>query len=151
MRTKGMGTLSTNLAVIKNRGSGWLQPCIVTATPKGIHPHFNDLYNMNILTIKDYNKDIDTGVFWGWDMKNAIENNSFYSFEFHNRADARFVYVALYRNPIVLDNKQIQYECFISDMNDRWKTTNYFPTDGLLKDKFYESIEQIIENMYINL
>jgi hypothetical protein len=36
-------------------------------------------------------------------------------------------------------------------MNDRWKTTNYFPADYLVKDKFYESIEQIIENMYINL
>lgn len=151
MRTNGMGALSTNLAVTKNIGNGWLQPCIVTSTPNGINSNFNDLYNTNILTIKDYNKDIDTGVFWEWDMKNAVENNSFYSFEFHNRVDARFVYVALYRKPIVLDNKQMQYECFLADMNDRWKTTNYLTADKLHKDKFYEIIEQIIENMYINL
>jgi hypothetical protein len=45
----------------------------------------------------------------------------------------------------------MQYECYVADMNDRWKKTYYFPTDKLVKDKFYESIEQIIENMYINL
>lgn len=110
----------------------------------------NMVFNQ-LLTIKDYNKDIDVGVFWGWDMKTAIEHDSFYSFEFHNRADSRFVYVLLHRKPIVLDKNQMQYECYVADMNDRWKTTNYFPADKLVKDKFYESIEQIIENMYINL
>jgi hypothetical protein len=130
MRTKGIGTLSSK---------------ILTKLPHFLQP------NINLLTIKDYSKDIDVGVFWGWDMKTAVEHDSFYSLEFHNRADARFVYVLLHRKPIVLDNNQMQYECYIADMNDRWKTTNYFPTDKLVKDKFYESIEQIIENMYINL
>ena len=130
MRTKGMGTIATR---------------IVTKLP-----HFLQL-NSNILTIRDYAKDIDVGVFWGWDMKTAVEHNSFYSFEFHNRADGRYVYVLLHRKPTVLDNNQIQYECYLADMNDRWKTTNYFPSNGLIKDKFYGSIEQIIENMYINL
>lgn len=120
MRTKGMGTIYTNKV-------------------------FNQL-----LTIKDYAKDIDMGVFWGWDMKTAVEHDGFYSFEFHNRENRMYVYVLLHRKPIALDN-QMQYECYVADMNDRWKTTNYFPADKLVKAKFYESIEQIIENMYINL
>ena len=104
----------------------------------------------NLLTITNYDKDMGVGVFWGWDMKFAMEANRFYSFEFHNRADGRFVYVLLHREPTTINNN-IQYECYAADMNDRWKTTNYFPADYLVKDKFYDSIEQIIENMYINL
>lgn len=127
MRTKGIGTLSSRILSKKQ---------------------IENPTDVNLLTIKDYGKDIDVGVFWGWDMKTAVEHDAFYSFEFHNRADSKFVYVLLHRNPIVLHNNQTEYECYIADMNDRWKATNYFPADKLVKDKFYGSIEQIIENMY---
>jgi hypothetical protein len=130
MRTKGIGTLSSRILSKKQ---------------------IENPTDVNLLTIKDYGKDIDVGVFWGWDMKTAVEHDAFYSFEFHNRADSKYVYVLLHRQSMVFDNNQIQYECYIADMNDKWKTKYYFPTDRLVKDKFYESIEQIIEHMYINL
>jgi hypothetical protein len=107
---------------------------------------------MSIITIQDYNKDINNGVFWGWDMKFALEVDKFYSFEFHKRGDNRCVYVLLHREPVFVDkNQYAQYECYVQDMKDRWKTTNYFTINQLRKDTFYDNIQQIIENMYINL
>lgn len=141
MRTKGMGTLSPNFVVNKKRQSG--NTFMVNA---------NTELSSYILKIYDYDKDMGMGAFWGWDMKFAMEDNRFYSFEFEHRMEKMRVYVLLHREPVFTNgNPSAQYECYVQDMNDRWKTTNYFTIEQLGKDVFYDNIEGIIENMYINL
>jgi len=38
-----------------------------------------------MLTIKRYDKDLHTGVIYGWDLAKAFEGTDYYIFEFHQR------------------------------------------------------------------
>ncbi len=38
-----------------------------------------------MLTITNYNKDLHTGVLYGWDLEVAFEGADYYVFEFHER------------------------------------------------------------------
>jgi hypothetical protein len=81
MRTKGMGKV------------------VLSTTPKGVN-HFKELYDMNtkILHIKNYDKDLMRGVFYGWDVISADETDESYLFQLQNRTDIKLrVYITLGR------------------------------------------------------
>ena len=104
-----------------------------------------------MITIKNYNSDVNLGVFYGWDMKYALEDKDFYSFEFEHRAEQKRVYVLVHRNKIK-DNMPIGedlHEVYIQDMvSDKWRRTVQLARNHLSKSSFYNWVESIIDDEY---
>ena len=104
-----------------------------------------------MITIKNYNSDVNLGVFYGWDMKYALEDKDFYSFEFEHRNEQKRVYVLLHRNKIK-DNMPIGedlHEVYIQDMvSDKWRRTVSLAKTGLNKSTFYNWVESVIDDEY---
>ena len=76
-----------------------------------------------MLTIKNYSSDISNGVFFGWDMKYALEEEGFYSFEFEHRNEAKRVYVLVHREA----SSDGFHNVYIQDMKDQWKKKDFIP------------------------
>ena len=104
-----------------------------------------------MITIKNYNNDVNSGVFYGWDMKYALEDKDFYSFEFEHRAEQKRVYVLVHRHKIK-DNMPIGedlHEVYIQDMvSDKWRRTVQLARNHLSKSSFYNWVESIIDAEY---
>ena len=104
-----------------------------------------------MITIKNYNSDVNSGVFYGWDMKYALEDKDFYSFEFERRAEQKRVYVLVHRNKIK-DNMPIGedlHEVYIQDMvSDKWRRTVQLAKNHLSKSSFYNWVESVIDDEY---
>ena len=104
-----------------------------------------------MITIKNYNSDVNSGVFYGWDMKYALEDKDFYSFEFEHRAEQKRVYVLVHRNKIK-DNMPIGedlHEVYIQDMvSDKWRRTVQLAKNNLNKSAFYNWVESVIDDEY---
>jgi hypothetical protein len=104
-----------------------------------------------MITIKNYNSDLNSAVFYGWDMKYALEDKDFYSFEFEHRNEQKRVYVLVHRNKIK-DNMPIGedlHEVYIQDMvSDKWRRTVQLAKNHLSKSSFYNWIESIIDDEY---
>ena len=104
-----------------------------------------------MITIKNYNNDVNSGVFYGWDMKYALEDKDFYSFEFEHRVEQKRVYVLVHRNKIK-DNMPIGedlHEVYIQDMvSDKWRRTVQLARNHLSKSSFYNWVESIIDDEY---
>ena len=104
-----------------------------------------------MITIKNYNSDVGHGTFFGWDMKYAMEDKDFYSFEFENRKEQKRVYVLVHRNKIK-DNMPIGedlHEVYIQDMvSDKWRRTVQLAKNHLSKSSFYNWVESIIDAEY---
>jgi len=97
-----------------------------------------------MLTIKNYGGDMNTGVFYNWDMKYALEDEGFYSFEFEHRKEGKRVYVLINRE--VSDDGY--HEVFIQDMKGQWRKSVHLPTYHFNKSGFYNLIESIIDDEY---
>jgi len=103
-----------------------------------------------MITIKNYNGDMNYGVFFGWDMKFAMEDSAFYSFEFEHRVEGKRVYVLVHREKYI-HTKPVTgdlYEVYIQDMKDMWKTTRHLEKKQLGKSNFYNIIESVIDEKY---
>ena len=104
-----------------------------------------------MITIKNYNSDLNLGVFYGWDMKYALEDKDFYSFEFEHRNEQKRVYVLVHRNKIK-DNMPIGedlHEVYIQDMvSDAWRRTVQLAKNHLNKSSFYNWVESVIDDEY---
>ena len=104
-----------------------------------------------MITIKNYNSDVNLGVFYGWDMKYAMEDKDFYSFEFEHRNEQKRVYVLVHRNKIK-DNMPMGedlHEVYIQDMvSDKWRRTVNLAKSGLNKSAFYNWVESVIDDEY---
>jgi GH43 family beta-xylosidase len=97
-----------------------------------------------MITIKNYNGDMNYGVFFGWDMKFAMEDSAFYSFEFEHRVEGKRVYVLVHRNAS-LDGF---HEVYLQDMKDQWKKTVHLAPNHLNKSNFYNFVESVIDDEY---
>ena len=104
-----------------------------------------------MITIKNYNSDVGHGTFYGWDMKYAMEDKDFYSFEFEHRNEQKRVYVLVHRNKIK-DNMPIGedlHEVYIQDMvSDTWRRTVQLAKNHLSKSSFYNWVESVIDDEY---
>jgi len=97
-----------------------------------------------MITIENYNSDMGYGVFFGWDMKFAMEDKRFYSFEFEHRVEGKRVYVLIHRE----STKDGFYEVYIQDMKDKWKKTIHLAPNHFNKSAFYNLIESVIDDEY---
>jgi hypothetical protein len=136
MRTKGMGKI------------------VLSATPKGVN-HFKELYDMNtkILHIKNYDKDLMRGVFYGWDVISADETDESYLFQLQNRTDIKLrVYITLGR---VLQYSslpyypEMMYQCYIHDDEGSWSSTQWFRGHDITYKNFWQVIEETISNHHL--
>ena len=104
-----------------------------------------------MITIKNYNSDVGYGTFFGWDMKYALEDKDFYSFEFEHINEQKRVYVLVHRNKIK-DNMPIGddlHEVYIQDMvSDKWRRTVQLAKNHLSKSSFYNWVESVIDDEY---
>lgn len=103
-----------------------------------------------MITIKNFDGDMNVAAFFGWDMQFAMEDKDFYSFEFKHRVEGKGVYVLLHRKPIVHAKPIVGdfYEVDVQDMRDKWKRTVHLAPNHLTKNSFYEIIENIIDEEY---
>jgi hypothetical protein len=97
-----------------------------------------------MITIENYDSDMGYGVFFGWDMKFAMEDKRFYSFEFEHRVEGKRVYVLVHRE----SKEDGFYEVYIQDMKDKWKKTVHLAPNHLNKSAFYNLIESVIDDEY---
>ena len=136
MRTKGMGKV------------------VLSATPNGVN-HFKELYDMNtkILHIKNYDKDLMRGVFYGWDVISADETDESYLFQLQNRTDIKLrVYITLGR---VLQYSslpyypEMMYQCYIHDDEGSWSSTQWFRGHDITYKNFWQVVEETITNHHL--
>ncbi len=97
-----------------------------------------------MLTIKNYNGDMNYGVFFNWDMKFAMEDKGFYSFEFEHRNEGNRVYVLIHREVTPGGFHKV----YLQDMKDQWKKEFQLAPNHLNKSAFYNFIESVIDDEY---
>jgi len=97
-----------------------------------------------MITIKNYNSDMNYGVFFNWDMKYAMEDKGFYSFEFAHRNEQKRVYVMIHREA----TEDGFHEVYLQDMKDQWKKTVHIAPNHLNKSAFYNLVESVIDDEY---
>ena len=136
MRTKGMGKV------------------VLSATPKGVN-HFKELYDMNtkILHIKNYDKDLMRGVFYGWDVISADETEDSYLFQVQNRTDNKLrVYITLGRELQYSElpyYPEMMYQCYIHDDEGSWSSTQWFRGHDITYKNFWQVVEETISNHHL--
>jgi len=105
-----------------------------------------------MITIKNYNSDVGHGTFYGWDMKYALEDKDFYSFEFEHRNEQKRVYVLVHRNSKKRTKHVVSedlHEVYIQDMvSDKWRRTLNLTKPQLNKSAFYNWVESVIDDEY---
>ena len=109
-----------------------------------------------MITIKNYNSDVGYGTFFGWDMKYALEDKDFYSFEFEHRNEQKRVYVLVHRNKLKSKKRAKNFivsedlhEVYIQDMvSDKWRRTVQLAKNHLNKSAFYNWVESVIDDEY---
>jgi hypothetical protein len=97
-----------------------------------------------MITIKNYSSDMNYAVFFNWDMKYAMEEEGFYSFEFEHRNEGKRVYVMIHREA----TDDGFYKVYLQDMKDLWKKTVHLAPNHLNKSAFYNFIESVIDDEY---
>jgi hypothetical protein len=131
MRTKGMGKV------------------VLSATPNGKNI-FKELYDMNtkILHIKNYDKDLMRGAFYGWDIISADEMNDIYLFQLKNRNDNSLrVYISLGRLLQMAPDpySEPMYQVYIHDDKGEWDYNGWFRGHDLTYKNFWGVVEDIVE------
>mgnify|MGYP000312200784 FL=1 len=105
-----------------------------------------------MITIKNYNSDVGHATFYGWDMKYALEDKDFYSFEFEHRNEQKRVYVLVHRNSKKRTKHVVSedlHEVYIQDMvSDKWRRTLNLTKPQLNKSAFYNWVESVIDDEY---
>ena len=136
MRTKGMGKV------------------VLSATPKGVN-NFKELYDMNTkkLHIKNYDKDLMRGIFYGWDVISADETEDSYLFQVQNRTDNKLrVYITLGRELQYSElpyYPEMMYQCYIHDDEGHWSNRSWFRVHDITYKNFWGLIEETITNHHL--
>ena len=114
-------------------------------TPK--NPNFD---TKGKLVIENYNKDLNKGVIYGWDIIAADETEDSYLFQVQNRTDNKLrVYITLSR---VLQYSELpyypemMYQCYIHDDEGHWSNRSWFRLHDITYKNFWELIEETIFN-----
>ena len=104
-----------------------------------------------MLTIKRYDKDLLSGVIWGWDLAKAFEGADYYVFVFEQRiGDKQPVTCRIEREEsIVSQNRGYTsgYKCEVFQVGASWRCIYMLqPKDILHSVLLYELVESTLEN-----
>ena len=132
---------------------GFRNKAIITSTPNGGNT-FYDLYNMNKkLTIENFDKDLNMGIFYGWDVIAADETEDSYLFQVQNRTDNKLrVYITLGRELQYSElpyYPEMMYQCYIHDDEGHWSNRSWFRVHDITYKNFWELIEETITNHHL--
>ena len=138
------------MSIMRTKGQGYVT---LTGTPMG-NTVFYDLYNMNKkLTIENFDKDLNQGVIYGWDVISADETEDSYLFQLRNRTDWKLrVYITLGR---VLQYAELpyypemMYQCYVHDDAGEWSSTQWFRGHDITYKNFWDVIEGTITNHHL--
>jgi len=139
------------MSIMRTNGQGKV---IITATPKGIN-NFKELYDMNTkkLHIKNYDKDLNMGIFYGWDVISAGETEDSYLFQVQNRTDNKLrVYITLGRELQYSElpyYPEMMYQCYIHDDEGHWSNRSWFRVHDITYKNFWGLIEETITNHHL--
>jgi len=99
-----------------------------------------------MLTLKRYDKDLLTGVIWGWDLAKAFEGSDYYVFVFEQRiGDKQPVTCRIER---MLSDGLVGkvYKCEVFQVGASWKCIYMLqPKDILHSVLLYELVESTLE------
>lgn len=100
-----------------------------------------------MITIQNYDKDLNQGVIYGWDIISADETEDSYLFQLRNRTDNKLrVYVTLGRE---LHYSEMMYQCYVHDDNNEWSSRSWLREHDLTYKNFWELIEETITNHHL--
>ena len=140
------------MSIMRTKGQGKV---ILTGTPMG-KTVFYDLYKMTMnkkLTIENFDKDINVGVFYGWDVISADETEDSYLFQVQNRTDNKLrVYITLGRELQYSDlpyYPEMMYQCYIHDDEGHWSNRSWFRVHDITYKNFWGLIEETITNHHL--
>ena len=134
------------MSIMRTKGQGHI---VMNATPNGKNI-FKELYDMNtkILHIKNYDKDLMRGVFYGWDIISADETDDIYLFQLKNRLNNSLrVYISLGRLLQMAPDPYFEpmYQVYIHDDKGEWDYTGWFRGHDLTYKNFWGVVEDIVE------
>ena len=134
------------MSIMRTKGHGHI---VMNATPNGKNI-FKELYDMNtkILHIKNYDKDLMRGVFYGWDIISADEMDDIYLFQLKNRTDNTLrVYISLGRLLQMAPEPYFEpmYQLYMHDDKGVWDYTGWFRGHDLTYKNFWGVVEDIVE------
>ena len=100
-----------------------------------------------MLTIKRYDKDLLSGVIWGWDLAKAFEGADYYVFVFEQRIGDRQPVTCRIERELSDGLLSKVYKCEVFQVGASWKCTYMLqPKDIQHPVKLYELVEHILEN-----
>jgi hypothetical protein len=106
-----------------------------------------------MITIQNYDKDLNQGVIYGWDIIAADETDDSYLFQLRNRTDNKLrVYVTLGRELQYAElpyYPEMMYQCYVHDDNNEWSSRSWFREHDLTYKNFWELIEETITNHHL--
>ena len=140
------------MSIMRTKGQGYVT---LTGTPMGKNV-FYDLYKMTMnkkLTIENFDKDINVGVFYGWDVISADETEDSYLFQVQNRSDNKLrVYITLGRELQYSElpyYPEMMYQCYIHDDEGHWSNRSWFRVHDITYKNFWGLIEETITNHHL--
>jgi len=100
-----------------------------------------------MLTIKRYDKDLLSGVIWGWDLAKAFEGADYYVFVFEQRIGDRQPVTCRIERMLSDGLMGKVYKCEVFQVGASWRCSYMLqPKDILHPVKLYELVEHILEN-----
>lgn len=128
---------------------GFRNKVIITSTPKGV-TNFKELYSMDKkITIENFDKDLNTGIFYGWDVISADETEDSYLFQLRNRTDNKLrVYITLGRDSQYAQlpyYPEKMYQCYVHDDDGTWNDTSWFRVHDITYKNFWGIVEEIVD------
>jgi len=105
------------------------------------------------LTIENFDKDLNMGIFYGWDVISADETEDSYLFQVQNRTDNKLrVYITLGRELQYSElpyYPEMMYQCYIHDDEGHWSNRSWFRVHDITYKNFWELIEETITNHHL--
>jgi hypothetical protein len=98
-----------------------------------------------MLTIKRYDKDLNTGVIYGWDLAKAFEGADYYVFEFHERIGDSLPVTCRIERKMTRNPLSDGYMCEVFQVGGSWSGT-YILEPKHIKHSvlLYELVENVI-------
>ena len=99
-----------------------------------------------MLTLKRYDKDLLSGVIWGWDLAKAFEGADYYVFVFEQRIGDRQPVTCRIERELSDGLMGKVYKCEVFQVGARWKCTYMLqPKDILHSVLLYGLVEDTLE------
>jgi len=100
-----------------------------------------------MLTIENYNRDITSAVFYGWDLIMADKLKETYVFQLMQRENSKLrVHITLGRElqQAEFPSSEMFYQCYIHDYACEWSKTVWLNAKDINYNTFWNMIESVV-------